>query len=198
MLWLLCAVVLILVFGLSCDGVACCFSCFLGRLGTVVLLSCMSYGLIYIVLLVDGCVASVVFIRCIPDLGVGVSSSIVLFSVVLFLIMLLGVVLFFCCFYLLRMSSLISLMFFFFFSFWFLVGSVFYLFVFLIFGFSLFLSLLFMLTYRRGLDGFHGFSDNGQVLFLFSYLLGILFGSAFLLELPARAARGIVFPVFPV
>lgn len=52
-----------------------------------------------------------------------------------------------------------------------------------------------MLTYRRGLDGFHGFSDNGRVLFLFSYLLGTLFGSAFLLELPAR---GIVFPVFPV
>ena len=52
----------------------------------------------YVVLLVDGCVASVVFIRCIPDLGVGVSSSIVLFSVVLFLIMLLGVVLFFCIF----------------------------------------------------------------------------------------------------
>ena len=51
-----------------------------------------------------------------------------------------------------------------------------------------------MLTYRRGLDGFHVFSDNGQVLFLFSYLLGSLFGSAFLLELPARAARGIVFP----
>ena len=48
------------------------------------------------------------------------------------------------------------------------------------------------------LNGFHGFSDNGQVLFLFSYLLGTLFGSAFLLELPARAARGIVFPVFPV
>ena len=48
------------------------------------------------------------------------------------------------------------------------------------------------------LNGFHGFSDNGRVLFLFSYLLGTLFGSAFLLELPARAARGIVFPVFPV
>lgn len=63
----------------------------------------------------DGCVASVVFIRCIPDLGVDVSSSIVLFSVVPFLIMLLSIVLFFCCFYLLRMSSLISLMFFFFF-----------------------------------------------------------------------------------
>lgn len=54
-----------------------------------------------------------------------------------------------------------------------------------------------MLTYRRGLDGFHGFSDNGRVLFLFSYLLGTLFGSAFLLELPARAARGIVFFRFP-
>lgn len=51
-----------------------------------------------------------------------------------------------------------------------------------------------MLTYRRGLDGFHGFSDNGRVLFLFSYLLGTLFGSAFLLELPAR---GIVFSRFP-
>lgn len=54
-----------------------------------------------------------------------------------------------------------------------------------------------MLTYRRGLDGFHGFSDNGRVLFLFSYLLGTLFGSAFLLGLPARAARGIVFSRFP-
>lgn len=31
----------------------------------------------------------------------------------------------------------------------------------------------------------------------FSYLLGTLFGSAFLLELPARAARGIVFSCFP-
>lgn len=41
------------------------------------------------------------------------------------------------------------------------------------------------------------FSDNGRVLFLFSYLLGTLFGSAFLLELPARAARGIVFSRFP-
>ena len=80
----------------------------------------------------------------------------------------------------------------------FLVGSASFLLVFLIFGFSLFLSLLFMLTYRRGLDGFHVFSDNGRVLFLFSYLLGTLFGSVFLLELPARAARGIVFPVFPV
>lgn len=29
-----------------------------------------------------------------------------------------------------------------------------------------------MLTYRRGLDGFHGFSDNGRVLFLFSYFVG--------------------------
>lgn len=114
MLWLLCAVVLILMFGLSCDGVACCFFLFLGVFGDVVLLFCMSYGLMCCSF-VDGCVASVVFIRCIPDLGVGVSSSIVLFSVVLFLIMLLGVVLFFCCFYLLRMSSLISLMFFFFF-----------------------------------------------------------------------------------
>jgi hypothetical protein len=79
------------------------------------------------------------------------------------------------------------------------VGSVFYLFC--LFGFGslfFFLSPLFMLTYRRGLDGFHGFSDNGRVLFLFSYLLGTLFGSAFLLELPARAARGIVFPVFLV
>ena len=82
--------------------------------GDAVLLFCMSYGLMCCSF-VDGCVASVVFIRCIPDLGVGVSSSVVLFSVVLFLIMLLGVVLFFCCFYLLRMSSLISLMFFFFF-----------------------------------------------------------------------------------
>lgn len=31
----------------------------------------------------------------------------------------------------------------------------------------------------------------------FHILLGTLFGSAFLLELPARAARGIVFPRFP-
>lgn len=77
------------------------------------------------------------------------------------------------------------------------MGSASFLLVFLIFGFSLFLSLLFMLTYRRGLDGFHGFSDNGRVLFLFSYLLGTLFGSAFLLELPARVARGIVFSRFP-
>ena len=122
----------------------------------------------YVVLLVDGCVASVVFIRCIPDLGVGVSSSIVLFSVVLFLIMLLGVVLFFCCFYLLRMSSLISLMFFFFFSFWFswffflmwwCLFSDFWWGVFSIFlsfwfwSSFLFLNPLFMLAYRRGRRG---------------------------------------------
>lgn len=86
---------------------------------------------------------------------------------------------------------------FFFSDFWWGVFSIFLSFCFLVFLFS-FLSLLFMLTYRRGLDGFHSFSDNGRVLFLFSYLLGTLFGSAFLLELPARAARGIVFPVFPV
>lgn len=125
---------------------------------------------------VDGCVASVVFIRCIPDLGVGVSSSIVLFSVVLFLIMLLGVVLFFCCFYLLRMSSLISLMlFFFFFSFWFswffFFDAMVFVFFFLIFGGECFLSFC--------LFGF------GSLFF---------FESAIHVDLPARAARGIVFP----
>lgn len=114
---------------------------FLGVFGDVVLLFCMSYGLMCCSF-VDGCVASVVFIRCIPDLGVGVSSSVVLFSVVLFLIMLLGVVLFFCCFYLLRMSSLISLMFFFFFFLSGFLGSSFWCdgVCFLIFGGECFLS----------------------------------------------------------
>lgn len=121
----------------------------------------------------DGCVASVVFIRCIPDLGVGVSSSIVLSSVVLFLIMLLGVVLFFCCFYLLRMSSLISLMFFFFFLVFLvlLFDVMVFVFFFLIFGGECFLSFC--------LFGF------GSLFF---------FESAIHVDLPARAARGIVFP----
>ena len=54
-----------------------------------------------------------------------------------------------------------------------------------------------MLTYRRGLDGFHGFSDNGRVLFLFSYLLGTLFGSAFLLGTTGAGGAGNCFSRFP-
>lgn len=51
-----------------------------------------------------------------------------------------------------------------------------------------------MLTYRRGLDGFHGFSDNGRVLFLFFIFVGDSFWFRFSVGTPARAARGIVFP----
>lgn len=83
--------VLVLVLGLlPCGAVAWLFL-FLGVFGAVVLLFCMSYGLMCCSF-VDGCVASVVFIRCIPDLGVGVSSFIVLF---------------FCCFYLIKIAALI-------------------------------------------------------------------------------------------
>lgn len=53
-----------------------------------------------------------------------------------------------------------------------------------------------MLTYRRGLDGFHGFSDNGQVLFLFSYLLGTLFGS-FSVGTTGAGGAGNCFSRFP-
>lgn len=140
MLWLLCAVVLILVFGLSCDGVACCFSCFLGRLGIVVLLSCMSYGLI--------CCSFSGWLRCLccfhtlysrfrgrrfffycPFLCCSFPDYVAGCCPVLLLLL-----------FAYDVFSYFSyvLLFLFFFSFWFLVGSVFYLFVFLIFGFSLF------------------------------------------------------------
>lgn len=106
---------LVLLLGLlPCGAVAWLFL-FLGVFG------CCCSSVLYVIwvdvlfFLVDGCVASVVFIRCIPDLGVGVSSSIVLFSVVPFLIMLLSIVLFCCCFYLIKIASLI----FSFSSFWF-------------------------------------------------------------------------------
>lgn len=56
-----------------------------------------------------------------------------------------------------------------------------------------------MLTYRRGLDGFHGFSDNGRVLFLFSYLLGTLFWFRFSVGTTGAGGAGnCFFPVFPV
>ena len=80
----------------------------------------------------------------------------------------------------------------------FLVGSASFLLVFLIFGFSLFFESAIHVDLPAWTGWFSCFfSDNGRVLFLFSYLLGTLFGSAFLLELPARAARGIVFSRFP-
>lgn len=89
-----------------CWCLACClvvlllgFSCFLGCLVLLFFLFCMPYGLMCCSF-VDGCVASVASIRCIPDLGVGVSSFIVLF---------------FCCFYLIKIAALI----FSFSSFWF-------------------------------------------------------------------------------
>ena len=89
-----------------CWCLACClvvlllgFSCFLGCLVLLFFLFCMPYGLMCCSF-VDGCVASVASIRCILDLGVGVSSFIVLF---------------FCCFYLIKIAALI----FSFSSFWF-------------------------------------------------------------------------------
>lgn len=78
---------------LPCGAVAWLFL-FLGVFGAVVLLFCMPYGLMCCSF-VDGCVASVVFIRCIPDLGVGVSSFIVLFFLLVFLFFLIFLVILF-------------------------------------------------------------------------------------------------------
>lgn len=55
-----------------------------------------------------------------------------------------------------------------------------------------------MLTYRRGLDCFHGFSDNGRVLFLFSYFVGDSFWFRFSVGTTGAGGAGNCFPVFPV
>ena len=54
-----------------------------------------------------------------------------------------------------------------------------------------------MLTYRRGLDGFHGFSDNGRVLFLFFHICWGLFLVPLFCWNYRRGRRGELFSRFP-
>lgn len=54
-----------------------------------------------------------------------------------------------------------------------------------------------MLTYRRGLDGFHGFSDNGQVLFLFFIFVGDSFWFRFSVGTTGAGGAGNCFSRFP-